>query len=84
MTDRDILVEVNGTFERWFGHKNHRVLQHRRCKAKGQFIAFWLALSAGLYAEMNYDFDGFESEPRRIYPDEIMEKPYAKLRGTNG
>jgi hypothetical protein len=84
MEGRDILVEVDGTFERWFGHKNYRVLQHRRCKAKGQPIAFWLELSAGLYAKMNYGFDKFETEPHRIFPDEITEKPYARLRGTNG
>jgi hypothetical protein len=84
MTNRDILVQVDGKFERWFGHKNHRVLQHRRCKAKGQFISFWIEQSIGLYARMNYAFDGYDCEPRRIYPDEITEKPFAKLRGTNG
>jgi hypothetical protein len=84
MEGRDILVEVDGKLERWFGHKNYRVLQHRRCKAKGQPIAFWLELSDGLYSKMNYTFDGFETEPCIIHPNEITEKPFAKLRGTNG
>jgi len=84
MEGRDILVQIDGRFERWFGHKNYRVLQHRRCKAKGKPIAFWLENFDGFYARMDYDFEGFDSDAIKIHQGDIIEKPFARLRGTNG